>query len=242
MKKMGFVYIPSGTTTVDGKALTINGFYMQQGEVSNEEYRMFLADLQAQGKTEAYEIANVRSEKWLLPNSDMETIKNQYFTHEAFSKYPVVNVSQEGARLYCAWKEEKLKEVGVTAKVRLPEMAEWVYAAHGGVPGSIYPWVGSELRNSKGIYLANYKTEKMSDDGGYLTTISKSYFPNGYDLYNMSGNVSEWISTDGQTKGGSWWSEPEYLRIDAPQEYPYSTDASPFIGFRTVVTVTDAVK
>lgn len=242
MKKQGFVFVPSGATTVDGINLTINGFYMQAGEVTNKEYRTFLEDLKAKGKTAEYEVANVQSEKWILPFSSLEEMKEHYFTHPAFDNYPVVNISQQAARLYCTWLEEQLKANGVGAKVRLPEKAEWVYAAHGGIQGSIYPWEGNELRNKKGIYLANYKTSSLSEDGAYMTAISKSYFPNGFDLYNMSGNVSEWISTDGETKGGNWWSEPEYLRIDAAQEFPYSTEASPFIGFRTVVTVTSLVK
>lgn len=235
-KKAGYVYIPSGATIVDGKTVTIQGFYMSAGEITNEQYRVFLDSLTARGDSSKLKDAAVHSEKWRLPNSSMEAIEQQYFYHAAFDHYPVVNISQEGARLYCAWLEEQLKAKGLQVKVRLPLKSEWVMAARGGHSGNIYPWSGDHLRDSKGLYLANYKTEKSADDGGYLTTISKSYKPNDYGLFNMAGNVSEWISDTGTALGGNWWSEPEFLKIDAQPEFPMASDPTPFIGFRPVFT------
>lgn len=236
-KKAGFVYIPSGATIVDGKSVTIQGFYMSAGEITNEQYRAFLDTLTARGDSIKLLDAAVHSEKWQLPNSSMDDIEKQYFTHPAFDHYPVVNISQAGARLYCAWLEEQLQAKGIQVKVRLPLKSEWVMAARGGHSGNMYPWTGNQLRDSKGLYLANYKTEKSADDGGYLTTISKSYKPNDYGLFNMAGNVSEWISDTGTCIGGNWWSEPQYLKIDAPSEFPMASDPSPFIGFRPVFTM-----
>jgi len=238
MKKEGFVFVPSGTVTIQGKPTTIQSFFMLAGEVTNKQYNAFLSDLQQQGKTAEYEIAKIVPEKWKLDNASMENMVKLYHVHESFTNYPVVNISQEGARLYCKWLEEKYNAAGYQVKVRLPLDAEWQYAAKGGNDNNIYAWSGSELRSSKGLYLANFKTEKVSDDGGYFTAITKSYNPNDYGLYNMCGNVSEWTSDDAMSKGGSWWSDPKYLKIDAPQEFGNSLQASPFIGFRPVITVT----
>lgn len=235
-KKAGFTYIPSGATIVDGKSVTIQGFYISVAEITNEQYRAFLDTLTARGDSAKLIDAAVHSEKWNLPNSSMESIEKQYFFHPAFDHYPVVNISQAGARLYCDWLEEQLHAKGLNVQVRLPLKSEWVMAARGGRSGNVFPWEGEHLRDSKGLYLANYKTEKSAEDGGYLTAISKSYKPNDYGLYNMAGNVSEWISDIGICIGGNWWSEPEYLKIDAKPEFPMASDPSPFIGFRPVFT------
>ncbi len=238
LKKQGFVRIPSGATLVDGKDVTVQSFYIAAAEVTNKQYRIFLDSLKAQGKTEELKIADVRSEKWIMPNSQMEAFEQHYFTHPAYDEYPVVNISQQAATMYCTWLEQQLAAKGLQVRVRLPEKVEWVMAARGGHAGNIYAWNGTELRNKRGIYLANFKTEHLADDGTYITAISRSYFPNDYGLYNMSGNVSEWLSTPGICIGGNWWSEAEYLRIDAPPEFPNAADASPFIGFRPVITAT----
>jgi len=237
MKKIGYVFVPSGATIVDGTVVTVQGFYIAETEVSNASYRVFLDSLKAAHDTLGLEIANMDSTKWNLPNASMESIVAFYGNHTAFKEYPAVNVSQEGAKLYCQWLEKKLNQQGIRAKVRLPEKAEWVMAARGGHAGNIYAWDGDALRNKRGIYLANFKTEHTAEDGTYLTAITRSYPPNDYGIYNMCGNVSEWLADYGMSKGGSWWSEAEFIRIDAPQEYPVSSTASPFIGFRPVISI-----
>ncbi|MDE0636593.1 MAG: SUMF1/EgtB/PvdO family nonheme iron enzyme [Candidatus Poribacteria bacterium] len=84
--------------------------------------------------------------------------------------HPVVNVSWYGAMAYAKW-------VGK----RLPTQAEWEKAARGGLVGQKYPW-GNSIDSSKANYGRN-----VGD-----TTSVGSYPPNGYNLYDMTGNVWEW--------------------------------------------------
>ena len=98
---------------------------------------------------------------------------------------------------------------------RLPTEAEWEYAAAADVGQRFYntfkwqkkyPWSGSYTRSGKrqtrGDQLANFKQSKgdyggiagWSDDGADITNIVKSYPPNDFGLYDMAGNVAEWVA------------------------------------------------
>lgn len=98
---------------------------------------------------------------------------------------------------------------------RLPTEAEWEYAAiaivgnreYNNVRGrKKYPWEGEYTRSSKksakGDQLANFKQGKgdyggiagWSDDGADITAEVKSYPPNDFGLYDMAGNVAEWVA------------------------------------------------
>jgi len=101
------------------------------------------------------------------------------------------------------------------AEYRLPTEAEWEYAAVANVGNreynlyqgqKKYPWSGSYTRSGKrqvrGDQLANFKQGKgdyggiagWSDDGADITQVVKSYPPNDFGLYDMAGNVNEWVA------------------------------------------------
>ena len=104
--------------------------------------------------------------------------------------HPVTHVSWNDAVAFCAW-----------AKVRLPTEAEWEYAARGGLERKIFPW-GNELvplKKGKPDHRMNVWQGKFPDldtgaDGFQNTAPARAFAPNGYGLYNMTGNVWEWSS------------------------------------------------
>jgi formylglycine-generating enzyme required for sulfatase activity len=99
-------------------------------------------------------------------------------------EHPIVNVSPSEANAYCEW-----------AGCRLPTEAEWEYAARAGLDGLKYPW-GNEICPTN----ANFAGSKWRG-----TSPVRSYPPNAWGLYDMAGNVYEWVA--------DWYTEDYYQKL-----------------------------
>ena len=159
---------------------------------------------------------------------------------------PVVNVNWDDAQAYVRWLSEQTGH-----EYRLPSEAEWEYAARAGTT-TIFPW-GDEV----GIGQANCEGDACGD-GWMHTAPVGSFPPNPFGVYDMQGNVFEWVEdcwndnyngapTDGTAwlsgdctqsvwRGGSWFSGLGYLqtarRFGAP-----TGNRNNRIGFRVARTL-----
>lgn len=201
-----------------------------------------------------------------------EPLYEGYFWHKAYKNYPVVGVTWDQARAYCDFRTKIKKDFNKSQKkkkdapmaFRLPTEAEWEYAAKGGIENATYPWGGPYLVDDRGCYLANFKPKRgnyIEDEkkGTYTYTAPvKSFEKNGFGLYDMAGNVSEWTESPynnatyefsstlnphlsnqayrdqkKSVRGGSW-KDVGYLLMTGYRDWERKDSARSYIGFRTV--------
>jgi formylglycine-generating enzyme required for sulfatase activity len=123
---------------------------------------------------------------WRHPGGPGSTIKGR-------DKYPVVHLAFDDALAYAKW-----------AGKRLPSEAEWEFAARGGLTGKLYAW-GDEFRPEDkapaNTYQGQFPVRDTGADGFAGLAPVASFAPNGYGLYDVAGNVWEWVND---------WYRPDY--------------------------------
>jgi len=152
---------------------------------------------------------------------------------KGMDNHPVVFVTFDDAKAFCEW-----------AGKRLPTEFEWEKAARG-PKGYVYPW-GNEYDPA----MLNGK-----DAGLRSTTAVGSYPPNDYGLYDMAGNVKEWVDSPyvaypGSTyqdpfysedyrgiRGGGWFDEADFVRATNRNAGEPTTTANDDLGFRCAKSV-----
>ena len=116
---------------------------------------------------------------WRHPRGPQSSLKD-------LGQHPVVHVAWEDVDAYARWADKQL-----------PTEAEWERAARGGLKGAEFAW-GDEL-TPNGRFMANtwqgeFPVENLGLDGHEYTAPVHSFPPNGFGLFEITGNVWEWTS------------------------------------------------
>ncbi len=124
--------------------------------------------------------------------------------------HPVVHTSWNDAAAYCAW-----------SGTRLPTEAQWEAAARGGLEGRPFPW-GDQLEpdgnHQMNVFQGEFPGGNTGADGFLGTAPVDAFEPNGYGLYNMTGNVWEWCAD---------WLDVDYYAVADPVD-PSGPDSGTF--------------
>jgi formylglycine-generating enzyme required for sulfatase activity len=213
------------------------GTFSMGSETSSNEKPIHAVSLGAY-YIDKYEVTNAAYERCMdagacqPPKQSRSSTRTAYYGNPEFSEFPVIYVDWNMAKTYCEWRGD-----------RLPTEAEWEKAARG-ADGRTYPW-GDDVRCNT----ANYRNCKgdTTKVGSYLENVSP------YGLYDMAGNVSEWVSdwydgsyyqsspasnplgpSSGQyrvLRGGSWYNMGIGVR-SANRSYNTPDDINSYVGFR----------
>jgi sulfatase modifying factor 1 len=168
--------------------LSLKAFYIDKYEVTNTRFQQFvqatgyrtLAEREDWGWVHTKEWVKVKGASWWAPHGPGSNISG-------LEQHPVVQVSWEDAKAYCAWTDK-----------RLPTEAEWEKAARG-PDGYNYPW-GNAFDGERGNFCDRNCDLPWKDgtaDDGYRYTAPVGSYEKGkspYGVYDMAGNVWEWVA------------------------------------------------
>jgi formylglycine-generating enzyme len=220
----GMVWVPGGTFLMGSdhhypeeapaQPASVGGFWVDQYPVTNEQFEAFV---KATGHRTAAEIAPDPSQypggkrELMHPGSlvfkkpagpvDLRDFRNWWryvlgadWRHpigpnssiRGRGGYPVVHIAYVDAEAYARWSGKSL-----------PTEAEWEFAARGGLDGKEYAW-GDELmpegKPRANFWQGEFPWQNLKQDGFEGTSPVDHFPPNGYDLYDMTGNVWEWTT------------------------------------------------
>eukprot|EP01031_Cornospumella_fuschlensis_P036561 gene36561-44352_t len=210
----------------------LSPFYIDRYEVSNKDFAQFIANTGFVTENEGFgwsfvfhtaipahikkdiQQAVLGAEWWLPVNGstwrEPEGPGSDVFATNR-SDHPVVQVTYHDAVKYCEWRN-----------ARLPTEAEWEAAASGPERRSkrkipSFPW-GNDLVPKKthrmNIFQGTFPTENTLDDGYEYTAPVHAYGEqNGYGVYNMLGNVWEWVQ--------DWWTIDHAFQDEPSSEVLY---------------------
>lgn len=248
-----FFSLYSQAQDVDIKALKKSlaklndSLYISKYETSNGEYNTFRRYLKTTNDAEKLMLTQVDSLLWRSKKAYNEPYVKHYTQLMAYQEYPVVAISYNAATEYCIWlsdqynknKKKKFEKV----KFRLPTKQEWITAVQAGNKDAIYPWEGDSVFRENGSCRANFRRSQnqlseiqYTNEAEILAPVA-SYWPNKWDIYNLSGNAAEMLLEEGTTAGGAWITYSEYLSINSKDFFTDRFAPNTAIGFRWVMEV-----
>lgn len=247
------IRVPGGTVTIGidqdkiarfEKIFSITVRQLFEGSVPKHKVRLrsFFIDRYLVTNSQFREFINQHTE-WQPGKIRPEFDNGNYLKHwengsfpEGKANHPVVNVNWYAATAYCRAQGK-----------RLPSEAEWEHASRGGVTAPLFPWGDQPAKPE----LANYSAATL-----HTTSPVGSYPPNGYGIYDMAGNVwefmaDEWanyprasesasrpqitpfteVRTRRVIRGGSFDGDPINLWVEYRDSHP-PNGSQPFVGFR----------
>jgi len=140
-------------------------------EVTNALFAEFLNEVDSQGED---------TQKWLIVHAGYTHFWRSdgiWRVDSGYENHPIVYVNWHGAYAYCEWRN-----------ARLPTEAEWEKSSRGGLIGMEYPWNNKLPSCDK-----NSLNGVNFNDCSYGTFPVGSFFSNKYGLFDMAGNVREWV-------------------------------------------------
>ena len=236
------------------------GFAMARSAITVGQFREFVRASNYVPDSVKLGGASVYDERsGALRDDTRATWQDDYAGHPATERLPVVNISWNDARAYADWLSQHTGK-----RYRLPSEAEFEYALRAGT--STRYWWGdgtptSKVENLTGALDRSQSGRRWSNafagyrDGYWGPAPVMSFAANPFGLYDLGGNVSEWVidcwhdnyiraPSDGSAwfnpgctahvlRGGSWGSSPEQVR-SAYRQCADGTSRSGRVGFRVV--------
>jgi len=184
--RMGDVFGGGSVNELPGHSVTISSFQMDQYEVTVADYKNCVT------------LGGCSLPKYL--GSSLR-LSDDYWPN--YTTYPVINIRWADANQYCKWRALNDSKGGGW---RLPTEAEWEYAARGGLAGKRFPWsIDTTYCNQANYGRCDQSSFSECSCQGYEgywgdDTATVGHYPsykNGYGLYDMSGNVWEWVKDIG---------------------------------------------
>lgn len=229
-------YFNMGSNDYDSEkpihGVTVKDFYMGKYEVTNEQFCAFLNE---KGNQIEGGVTWLEMSEYVL----IERVNGAFQSKSGYAQHPVIEVSWYGAVAYSKWLSEKTNK-----KYRLPSEAEWEYAARGGKKTNDYKYAGSNTIDEVAWYTTN--------SGGKTHPVGQKK-ANELGIYDMSGNVWEWLQdcwhdnyigaptngsawTSGECtrrvlRGGSWFNNVNDCRV-ALRDWDDPSDRYSNYGFR----------